>query len=106
MNKFKFATIKVKESDIPLVGYYSNERVTTDSVHEANSLPEDIKADPHIYYIRRSDDGRRKATVEPKVFVNFGGSFVTSRDIFESMKDAEDKYFCIEKFQYEKQERV
>lgn len=104
MNKFKFVTIKVKENDIPLVGYYSNERVTADSVHEANSLPEDIKADPYIYYIRRSDDGRRKATIEPRVFVNFDGSFVTNRDIFESMKDVEDKCLCIESFHYEKQE--
>lgn len=84
-------------------GYFCCDRVTDEDVKSSSTVSEDIKANLHIYEIRMSDSTRRKATIEPHVRINFGGSFITSEDLFKSMEDVEDKYLYITNFSYEKQ---
>lgn len=100
--EFKFVSITTENNpDLGYLGYYCSERVTLDDIISSDDIPEDIKIDPHIYEIRKSDDGRRKATIEPSVIVNFDGCFITSEDVFGSMKYIKDKYLNILKFRYE-----
>ena len=99
--KFQYVVVTTKENDI-ITGYYCRDRVTAKDILESNYIPEDLKVDPYIFNIRKSDDGRRKATIEPWVVINFAGSFVTDKDIFKSMKDVDDKFISIDRFHREK----
>lgn len=100
--EFKFVSITTENNpNLGYLGYYCSERVTLDDIIWSDDIPVDIKVDPHIYEIRKSDDGRRKATIEPSVIVNFDGCFITSKNIFGSMKYIKDKYLNILKFRYE-----
>lgn len=100
-NKFRLVSITTENNPNHVyLGYYCSERVTLDDIISSDEISEEIKADPHIYEIRKSDNDRCKATIEPSVIVNFDGCFITSKDIFDSMKYIKDKYLNILKFRY------
>lgn len=61
------------------IGYFTPERVNRDTIPDGW----------HLYEVRNGTSGQ-KATIEPVVMVNFGGSFITNTPI--TFPNESDKY--------------
>lgn len=101
MKEFRCMKIITMKNTEGYHGYFCEERITADDVKNSPEIPKDLKENFNIYNFRHSDDGSKDfATIEPFVWVNFSGSFVTSADLSGEFDNPDDKYAKINDYNF------